>query len=371
MAQESLPLAVKLHVRLESIHSRVRPSVFTEGEEETQRPLIVREQRFLGEARREVVLLDSPASMANRMEENLYSLRGEIKFNDILVKIGEERFSQWQLPHRIYDAAIRDSTLEEKPFFETELGQRIARGNLEDLFVWAPNALIFGAWNSHAQAGVGARIAPRIERAIIAEVVGLEPQGLGRPASRRDPLGIPGNAPLTEGFKDIAQKLNKKAKKFSDLGYGNIPPTLEMLDVSIQEAYLEVALTRLPWRQRGYPEEVQEVLWHLALLGVACLLQDGFLHLRSGTVLVLAERPPKLVHLPDGTQHSLPTKEELLEKLREALDRLEKNRPGYRWSGEELVLEASSALKEAYQDQENLRRDKQKQKEDKQDGNEG
>lgn len=333
-------------IPLEPLTPNIRPAVF-EG------PDILIEERYIDGHLKPVVLLDSIASMANRIEEALYAKKEALGFNDILVDFGKgERYSQWQLPHRVYDAAVRDSLHNGTFFFETDLGKRLARGEPQDLFTWAPNVLLFGGWNSHAQSGIGARFAARVERAVVAEVVGLDPKRVSRPGSRRDPLGVPGDAKPTEGMEKRAKELGKEPKKLSDLGYGNIPPTLQMLDVSISEARLYFLVTPFPWIQRRLSQEVQEVLYLTALLGLALLLQDGYLHLRSGTTLRV-KGPLRLEVLGEG-EMELPGPDQLVSRMGEAVGRLPE---GWRWKGEELVLEPSSPLRELVEGQEELRRE--------------
>ncbi|MDW8358718.1 type I-U CRISPR-associated RAMP protein Csb1/Cas7u [Thermus sp.] len=333
-------------ILLEPLMPVVRPAVF-EG------PKIVIEKRYIGNELKDAVLLDSIASMANRMEEALHAQRDRLGFNDIAVDFGNgERYSQWRLPHRVYDAAVRDSMHNGKFFFETDLGKQLARGEPQSLFQWAPNVLLFGGWNSHAQSGIGARFAARVERAVVAEVVGLDPKTASRPGSRRDPLGVPGDAALPEGMRERAEQIGKESKKLSDLGYGNIPPTLQELDVSISEARLHFLVTPLPWIQRRLPQEAQEVLLLLALLGLTLLVGDGYLHLRSGTTFRV--KGPVRLEVPGEEGMELPEPDQLVSRMGEALGKLPE---GWRWKGEELVLEPSPALRELVEGQEELRRE--------------
>jgi CRISPR-associated protein Csb1 len=313
--------------------------------------------------------------MANRMEEALYALRAELGLNDIRVDFGDGAYSIWQLPHRIYDAAVRDSQWSDREFFQTDLGKKLALGDPQALFQWSPNSLLFGSWNSHAQAGVGARLAPRIERAVLAEVLGLGPERVPRPGSRRDPLGIPGDATLTEAYMERAKELgifkNDKGDKgdkegegkgkakargkrnaLSTLGFGNVPPTLQDLDVSVQEGVLEFLCTRIPLEQRRLPEPAQGVLVLLGLLGLASLLERGVLHLRSGTALRVGK--VALRAFPGEEEFSLPPKEELIGGIKALLEELPEE---WRWTGEELVLTPLPALQEIYEGQHQLRAD--------------
>jgi CRISPR-associated protein Csb1 len=365
---------LQARIPLKPLSSRIRPAVFAKDKDEGGKlePFLALGHRYLG-APQNTVILDSPASMANRMEEALYALRAELGLNDIRVDFGDAAYSIWQLPHRIYDAAVRDSQWSDQEFFQTDLGKKLALGDPQALFKWSPNSLLFGSWNSHAQAGIGARLAPRIERAVLAEVLGLGPERVPRPGSRRDPLGIPGDATVTEAYMERAKELGifkkddkgdkegegegkakarGKRKALSTLGFGNVPPTLQDLDVSIQEGVLEFLCTRIPLEQRRLPEPAQGVLVLLGLLGLASLLERGVLHLRSGTALRVAR--VALRAFPGEEEFSLPPKEELIGGIKALLEELPE---GWRWTGEELVLTPLPALKEIYEGQHQLRAD--------------
>jgi len=363
---------LQARIPLEPLSSRIRPAVFTKDEGGKLEPFLALGHRYLG-APQDTVILDSPASMANRMEEALYALRAELGLNDIRVDFGDVAYSIWQLPHRIYDAAVRDSQWSDQEFFQTDLGKKLALGDPQALFQWSPNSLLFGSWNSHAQAGIGARLAPRIERAVLAEVLGLGPERVPRPGSRRDPLGIPGDATVTEAYMERAKELGifkkddkgdkegegegkakarGKRKALSTLGFGNVPPTLQDLDVSVQEGVLDFLCTRIPLEQRRLPEPAQGVLVLLGLLGLASLLERGVLHLRSGTALRVGR--VALRAFPGEEEFSLPPKEELIGGIKALLEELPE---GWRWTGDELVLTPLPALQEIYEGQHQLRAD--------------
>lgn len=354
-----IPKPLKASIRLEPAHSRVRPAIFSKDQGSSTVPTLVIEERYVDGKPVKTVLLDSVPSMANRMEALLITKRGEIGFDDIEVRVeasslsGQEQFiSQWLLPHRVYDAILRDSLLDGTPFFNTDIGRRLARGESTSLFRYAPNVYLFGAWNSHIQAGVGARVAPRIERAVVAEVYGLEPRLLSSAETRKDPLSIPGNLPIEKTPKDYQEwikQMGKTGSEMSALGYGNLPPKLKTLEASVSEVRLDFLVTPIPWYQQGLPEEVQEVLFLFALLGLSLLLKDDYLHLRSGTTLQLTE---EVVLRNRQEELPLPSTQEIIERIKEAASRLPEE---YRWKGEILALEPMEAIKTILRDQEALR----------------
>jgi len=341
-------------IRLKPAQDHVRPATYApeEGKDESR---IVIEQRHVDGQVVETVLLDSIPSQANRMEEVLYALREELGLPDVVVRFPDATFSQWQLPHRVYDAVIRDSELKGTPFFQTELGRKLAVGDPQVLFNLAPNVLLLGGWNSHAQQEVGHVRAARIERAVTAELVGLDPKPVYRTGSRLDPTGIPGDAPLPPGYEEVKQALGggRAIRKLSELGLGNVAPNVTFLDVSIAEARHLIFITPVPWRRLGLPEAVQRVLFHLALLGLARLYEEGF-HLRSGTAFFPLEAPVLRDPLT-GKKEPLPSSKELIGRIRKGLKALP---AGYAWDREVLELTPSQALLEAYQGQKELRRSK-------------
>jgi hypothetical protein len=155
-----------------------------------------------------------------------------------------------------------------------------------------------------------------------------------------------------EGEGEGKAKARGKRKALSTLGFGNVPPTLQDLDVSVQEGVLDFLCTRIPLEQRRLPEPAQGVLVLLGLLGLASLLERGVLHLRSGTALRV-ERVA-LRAFPGEEEFSLPPKEELIGGIKALLKELPE---GWRWTGEELVLTPLPALKEIYEGQHQLRAD--------------
>ena len=156
----------------------------------------------------ECVLLDSVQSQANRMEEALQQAIDEGRLQLPLIEVdftkyykdgetGDNRLrdpvgkvSSLQVPHRIADAILRDSTQDGTPFRESEIGKRINRvsaRNATALFEFCPTALVFGMWDSTGpKGGLGAKF----ERAMVAEIVGIDAVFGVKTSSRMDPLGI-------------------------------------------------------------------------------------------------------------------------------------------------------------------------------------
>jgi CRISPR-associated protein Csb1 len=178
------------------------------------------------------VLLDSVQSQANRMEEALQNAidNGRFKQAGVTLPVVEVDFTSFfagpdkdprlqllepvgkvtslQAPHRIVDAILRDSLVEEeveekgekkkvfRPFRarkekdESRLGRRLRRVSAQNataLFELCPTALLLGMWDSTGPKG---GLGTKFERAMVSEVVGINVQPGVKTSSRIDPLGI-------------------------------------------------------------------------------------------------------------------------------------------------------------------------------------
>ena len=286
----------------------------------------------------ECVLLDSVQSQANRMEEALQQAldAGKIKIPVVEVDFtpyfpGHDqkedmrlldpvgKVSSLQAPHRIADAILRDSLLDGKNFRQTEIGKRIGMVGIRDataLFEHCPTALVFGMWDSTGpKGGLGAKF----ERAMVAEIVGINAVYGVKTSSRIDPLGIQLKAgPLYARSDDIGwtldESLAKKEKgksvtlgkdgRPSEANHGNVTPSLSDRDretkeylaggVTISHAEQTVVLSLPALRRLRFPVEgkydnnrdnaARTVLAALGLCAAALAAEAG-LDLRSRCLL--------------------------------------------------------------------------------------
>lgn len=164
------------------------------------------------------VLLDSVQSQANRMEE---ALQIAVESGDLAIPLIQVDFSDYaptgneeedrengkfrddlgkitslQVPHRLADAILRDSEVEENdggqtkpvPFRYSKIGKGINTASLRNatpIFRLCPTALLFGMWDSTGpKGGLGAKF----ERAMVSEVVGINASFGIKTASRIDPI---------------------------------------------------------------------------------------------------------------------------------------------------------------------------------------
>jgi len=169
----------------------------------------------------ECVLLDSVQSQANRMEEALQQALDDKRLKVPILEVdftpyflGDKqpegmrlldpvgKVSSLQAPHRIADAILRDSMLDGARFRDTDIGKRIGMVSARDataLFEHCPTALVFGLWDSTGpKGGLGAKF----ERAMVAEIVGINAVYGVKTSSRIDPLGVQRSAGPLYRHKD-------------------------------------------------------------------------------------------------------------------------------------------------------------------------
>lgn len=277
------------------------------------------ETRLLGNEQVTAVLLDSIPSQANRLEQALLDARRsdpvQVQFPLIEVKVNEDTtLTDLDVPHRVYDAILLDSHLDGQPFPTSSIGRQLASAtprNATALFTYAPTALIFGAWNSHAGQRIGMAKFPRC---VTSEIIGWPVVRGVKTASRIDPLGITKSA--GEGMyeaeagrwtfdKERARKENNKPKatKPSEMGHGNVAPSIDRDTggISVQSvrqiAVLSLAQLRLfhflTSDGTSDPERDHAARTVLAALALVALLEQwerGY-QLRSGCLLQPVSEP--------------------------------------------------------------------------------
>jgi CRISPR-associated protein Csb1 len=246
------------------------------------------------------VRLDLPQSFANRLEEVIASENLTPSFN-IVDGHGVVRINSRQLPHRVFDAAMRDSNLEGQPFFKSPLGAslRAARPTTATaLFRHAPETLLFGVWDSHA--GGGNQVL-RMAR-VFGTGCKLRPGG----AMKSDPLNITqdagklyldANFQLTLDPKQADKDKNVEGKtKASIIGHGSIPAKNAKDGVDVEDIILQGAIHlgvlrkyRFPVDNGKAPEEtdvaVRTALLAMGIWAVQSVATRG-MWLRSGCDLV-------------------------------------------------------------------------------------
>lgn len=252
--------------------------------------LEVHPRRLDGEVRR-VTELDSIGSSANRLEERLLGEhradRYALPVTDTTIEAGDQTFviSTLEAPHRVFDAWIRLSELEDGggPFEDSEQGREIslaAPHALDPILEASAHDLLFGTWDSHRTGPTGQ---VRVARSLTTSVLGIDPERVVTVAARRDPLNLGEE-------KDIKAP---KGEKLSEQGLSSIPPQRRRSGhspgVSIAEALFVGFLSFASLRRLRFDHydntSVRVLLAALALHAVALRVAEGW-SLRSECELI-------------------------------------------------------------------------------------
>jgi CRISPR-associated protein Csb1 len=105
----------------------------------------------------EYVPIDSTQSWSNCLEE--IADDPALGLPRIDVQLGDSTLSTYRLPHRDYDAILRDSTLDTVSFRESNLGKALTAARpatATAMLQHAPTVLLFGGWDSFGGLKVGA-----------------------------------------------------------------------------------------------------------------------------------------------------------------------------------------------------------------------
>lgn len=216
------------------------------------------------------VLLDSVQSQANRMEEVLQEAflpnwrelpqKGAdppCGLPVIAVHVPNHGWiTSLTAPHRVHDAILRDSEIEENGqkskvrFRDSRIGRAIVAARLHGataFYRYCPTALLFGTWDSTAGEGLDSA---KVPRAVVSEIIGIDITAGVRTASRVDPLGIKAQSATiyrrsdggwalsgSDGtwiggkLADLEKDKDGNPKKFgkgkpSDINHGNVTPDM-------------------------------------------------------------------------------------------------------------------------------------------------
>ena len=263
------------------------------------------------------VLLDSVGSSANRVEEALLDAvrEGTLTLPDLILEVpGYGELSTLELPHRVFDAYLREGLLDGEPFLESDLGRRLGAATpraATAIFEYAPVSLLCGVWDSHGdKGGLGSRFA----RVLCAELVGLGVVEGRRSAQKTDPrVERPGEVPAFRPADDSTSftldpdrakkdgKGNPVQVKLSELGFGAVPAGDQHGGVTLEHAEQHVVISLGQLRRLRFPDGDTDdeernragraVLATLGILGIELQRDRGF-SLRSGCELSLETEPP-------------------------------------------------------------------------------
>ncbi len=306
-------------------------------------PRHVFERRRIGGEEIWCVLIDSVQSQANRLEEALLTLTNQesgdspVPIPHITVDFAGrdleplQRITSLDAPHRVYDAILRDSLLDTKPFMESDEGRSLATAKPADataLLEISPTALVFGAW--HSQGG-GGGLGAKFPRTLVSEIMGinvpvektlvdrrtgeLRIQTAGRrTGSRIDPLGTLRKVEVfkgASGWSTDQKSAGKRAKKVrpSEINHSNIAPTIEPLGVTCDYAEHRVTITLAGIRRLRFGGGEKDVAGRALIVSLGLLAmaeQDACGYaLRSRCDLVCeGVAPLELVHW-DGSREKV------------------------------------------------------------------
>lgn len=343
---------------------KIFPPTYAGGEYATET------RRIAGEAI-DCVLLDSVQSQANRFESALQDAldRGLIAIPCIRVTFPDELAREFgpitslTVPHRCYDAILRDSMEGDTPFPKSAIGSALGAASPADataLYRHCPTVLVFGGWDSAgARGGMGAKFT----RAVSSEIVGIGASAGVHTSSRIDPLAIRSQVRVLVEANDrtawrVASETDKGAKRPSEIVHGNIAPTIEAgaggvtVDRIEQTWVLSLpALRRYRFPVDGAYEDERDLAGRLVLvalaLGARALARDDGLFLRSRCQLAPTPGGSRLEAIAlDGSTQELedPTAEHAVELLASAVDAAADH--GLVWETRPVELAAQANLVE-------------------------
>ncbi len=276
-------------------------------------------------------LLDSVQSQANRLEEALLAvIREEVQVHIPHLTVdfrgkgltGIDEITSLDAPHRVFDAILRDSLLDDTPFMSSALGKRLTdakAGDASALLEASPTALLFGVWNS---TGEGGGLGAKFPRALVSEIIAVNTpveefgEGQARTAGRRtgsrmDPLGVLRKVEVWQSQDDKSWGTSKDGMKKpkqvrpSEINHGNIAPTVAALGVTCDYAEHTAVISFAGLRRLGFGSAARNAAGraYLAALGLLALAEQDLrgYALRSRCDLVCDGASP-LQHIrPDGS----------------------------------------------------------------------
>lgn len=253
----------------------------------------------------EYVVIDSTQSWANRLEE--IADDPMLGLPRIEVAVGDQSLSAYRLPHRVYDAILRDSEFGGQSFRLSPVGSALIAArpsNATALFRHAPTVLLFGGWDSFSGLKVGAAKWPA---ALAGQILGFDAMLAKKAGIRTDPLEITIDNFQSYKAKEpgeiwtadpTAAETDAKGKpvtiKPSEVGHGNIPAEAITKGAWVRRIELRSTLSLTRLRRYHFPDNqghVSEARDAAAVTLLACL-----------AILLLAERFVRGLDLRAGAE---------------------------------------------------------------------
>ena len=331
---------------------------------------VTEKRRLPGEGQLvDCVLINSVQSEANHAEA---ALKDAYESGAINIPVLEVDFSQTaefrkpvpnlsslEVPHRLADAILRDSLLEDGTRFQRSPHaldwSRANLWNATPIYYLCPTGLVFGMWGSPDNpGGIGAKF----ERAFVSEIVAVD--GLAgdlRPGYRIDPLEIRSAIRVKKneiGF-EIATPKDSAGLPPSKLNHGNIPFPGKNAGIRCRYVEQTTVISIGALRKLRFPKGVKQDTTRdlagrtvLAALGLcaAVLASERGTSLRSRCQLWPdAPRQWELLETPGQVPRKFTvTGENATALLKAAV--VAANNAGLSWMAEKLILKPSPELLE-------------------------
>lgn len=234
-----------------------------------------RHKRIIDGKLTDCVLLDSVASQANRIELALRD-HAENPLPRLSVEVAGFTVTSFDAPHRFTDAILRSC--------DNYPADVLLKCDVQEIFGYAPQSLLFGCWHSNRKGASGLRI----PRAMTSELVAFNVADAPHVASRIDPLPF-SNSSKIEVLKDPTTVDNidgwsrsESAKgKPSDALLGNIPPSIEAeRGITMEYAEQICVISIVALRKLGLGDAATTALVAMGLAGFKWAFADCWLRSR-------------------------------------------------------------------------------------------
>lgn len=247
---------------------------------------------------RNVALIDSVGSQANRIEPIFKEEKYAMLVPQIVVTAGEKEVSILEAGHRAGDALVRCSSLGEelhKAFLS------VLKGDATDLAKIAPTSLVFGVWDSRDTQA-------KLPRVLASTIRAFDVRALKRGAVYIPPVDYSKQNVFSEEEKAKAEGDNKNP--LAKRGFVHVPASAShggvIADGGIRrDATLGIAAIRL---LHAGKDEAKSLALRRYILGLALVAftYNSSGYLRAGSLLVLnPERERECVEvLPTGKRES-------------------------------------------------------------------
>lgn len=361
-------------------HAGVAPAKYVSGNTATY----LFQTRYVDDAPKRTVVLDSKGSSLNRVEEQIGSaiIDGEqplARTPRFVVHYPDADLMCLQLPHRVFDGHIRAGTINGQPVTSVEEYRRIRDANpanVRPILEASPHSLVFGSWDSTRKSHQG-----RYRSALVGEVIGvLADQGPGAdevPAAggaRSDSyapsvqLSADEMATLLDAQADELSARNvegirkemarKKPVSGSALGLGSVPPSLNQLGVVacsriIRSHLISFSTLRALRFGTGADGDAacRALLAAFALAGLARVMADP--RLRANCDLVEKTAPTFTLDARYGQTRAIePLTVPAADALLTEAIALAESAAGIRWEGQVLDVDGNPLIAQAKSDDE-------------------